>query len=392
MSTSNNIGPEVIECSEKFQHKHEWPPGREWKLKHDGQKTYSVKICATDFIGKGGFGEVFKGHRTYLRDGKRVDCRPECFAIKVLKYKGKDAEESSRTSNNNHSKRTHSNSVIKASNNRIARECEVHVRLNGENAVVRPILVLPYADNINRKEAILCMEYCPGGDLGKYLEKNKLEFTDALAKIVTIQVVSGLKALKNIGYFHRDVKASNIFVTSNGKNDQFNCKLGDLGFVAKIDQDNNEECGTRTAMAPEMDGRNPYDEQVDIWSLGIMLFTLKLGQNPFGLEGNTNTVERRHLSSQPLKFPSNVRGAWKDLIQKMLCVNPSRRIRLEKIDQLPFFKQEHQYDSAFGSDTSRQTNTTTTTGGYPKIRAPLAPERGFTPYQSQFNQPSHVYR
>ena len=245
----------------------------------------------------------------------------------------------------------------------------------------------------NPRVAILGMEYCPGGDLGNYLKKNELKFTDAIAKRVTIQVVSGLKALKNIGYFHRDVKASNIFVTSNGKNDQFDCKLGDLGFVAKIDQNNNEECGTRTAMAPEMDGRNPYDEQVDIWSLGIMLFTLKLGQNPFGLEGNTNTVERRHLSSQTLKFPPNVSGAWKDLIQKMLCVNPSKRIRLEKIDQLPFFKQEHQNDSAFGSDTSRQTNTTTTTGGYPKIRAPLGPlERGFSSYQSQFNQPSHVYR
>ena len=108
MSTSKTkSGPAVLKCSENLEHLFEWPPGKLWKERKDGNdKPFFDKISAIEKIGEGGFGEVFKGHRTYWREhteNSRINCDiSKCLAIKVLKYKS--AEASSKTSRNANSK------------------------------------------------------------------------------------------------------------------------------------------------------------------------------------------------------------------------------------------------------------------------------------------------
>ena len=355
-----------------LSHQQEWPPGDEWWLKTTPKgRKFGEKICAVQFIGEGGFGKVYRGHRKgFFSESPKCFANENDFAIKIVQYPSSD--ENSYVSSNQNSKRSRSNLTENA--NRVRRECNVHKLLYGEDAIVKPIQVLIWPFD-KPTEALICMEYCPEGDLEKYLKEPGHEFTDLLAKRVTIQVVSGLKALKRINYFHRDVKASNIFVVGKGNDIKF--KLGDFGLVAKIlpldsKKPNRDRVGTPTSMAPEIDGKTPYDQQVDIWSLGILLYTKKLQRHPFNFSPKSSTRERIEAQNVPLTFPPNVNDAWKNLVTQMLCVNPSQRINLDSIGSHKFLsphQDTHQNDSAYNTHSyiSERTNYTGTTGGYPAL-------------------------
>ena len=116
-------------------------------------------------------------------------------------------------------------------------------------------------------------------------------------------IVEGLKALDGIGYFHRDIKANNVFVDSSK-----NFKLGDFGLVASKDEINVTPCGIPTAMAPEMDGIRPYGNKVDVWSLGILFYKLLYGlaSHPFDPKNDKSNSEivKNIRSSSPFDFQS----------------------------------------------------------------------------------------
>ena len=220
--------------------------------------------------------------------------------MKILEYPEKEPSAGGKdtsSASSNHSKQTKS----KQAKSRIKREFDVHLNLRDNDAIVKPMATYKWPE-IKPKVAILVMEYCPHKDLESYLRKNEIVFNDSLARTVTLQVVSGLKALKIAGYFHRDIKANNIFVTG-GEGKNVNYKLGDLGLVAKIDDENRDICGTPSAMAPEMNGKHCYNMQVDMWSLGILLYTKKFNEQPFIFNQNDRHRDRieaqRKQSLQP---------------------------------------------------------------------------------------------
>ena len=84
------------------------------------------------------------------------------------------------------------------------------------------------------------------------------------------------------GYVHRDIKLENVLMASKKK-----CivKLADFGFAAKlpkgIDRPLKTVLGTKWYMAPEMLSRQPYDEKVDIWSLGIVAYMMLMNEPPY---------------------------------------------------------------------------------------------------------------
>ena len=93
-------------------------------------------------------------------------------------------------------------------------------------------------------------------------------------------MLEGLNYMHKLGIIHRDIKLANVVKNSQDADD-LSIKLVDLGFAIfkKINNDENDFCGSPTYMSPEICLHRPYNEKVDIWALGIVLFKLLNGDN-----------------------------------------------------------------------------------------------------------------
>jgi serine/threonine protein kinase len=93
-------------------------------------------------------------------------------------------------------------------------------------------------------------------------------------------------------------------------------------------------CGTLDYLPPEMVEGREHDEQVDVWSLGVLLFEFLVGNPPFEAEGHNATYRR--ISRVDLRFPAGVPVDAQDLIRKLLRKDPRERMSLPLIPKHPW--------------------------------------------------------
>ncbi len=174
-------------------------------------------------------------------------------------------------------------------------------------------------------------EYCSGGDLFDYIQKQK-SFSERKAGIIFKQLISAVNHLHKKKIVHRDLKPENIvFIKTNKKDDIF-IKIIDFGTSISIKQGNlTQELGTIYYIAPEV-FKNNYNEKADIWSCGIILYTMLCGHPPF-MGNNEEAIKNKILHSK-LVFPKNdfkhiSENAIK-FIKKLLEYNPDRRLSAEE--------------------------------------------------------------
>ncbi len=123
-------------------------------------------------------------------------------------------------------------------------------------------------------------------------------------------------------------------------------KLADFGLstIVRPDALLNTNCGTLTYVAPEIIQGSGYGMEIDIWSLGIIVYILLCGYPPFH-EGDENREVQRSLKGH-FEFYSpewdTISQEAKDLIKKMIVVEPSRRITAKQALEHPWFAKEHQ--------------------------------------------------
>ena len=131
----------------------------------------------------------------------------------------------------------------------------------------------------SQKHFLLVMEYCGrGGDLLQLVKKNK-KLDEQRAKTIFKQVVHGVAHCHCRSVLHRDIKLDNILMDLTG-----NIKICDFGVsrLIKKDQIIQEQCGTPAYLAPEIIADKGYKGfNVDIWSLGVLLYTMLQGTVPF---------------------------------------------------------------------------------------------------------------
>ena len=93
-------------------------------------------------------------------------------------------------------------------------------------------------------------------------------------------ILLALKYLQSNRVIHRDLKLGNLFL-----NDKMEIKLGDFGLATKLDFEGERKrtiCGTPNYIAPEIiDGKNGHSYEVDVWSLGVIMYALLVGKPPF---------------------------------------------------------------------------------------------------------------
>lgn len=148
----------------------------------------------------------------------------------------------------------------------------------------------------------------------------------------TVQIITGLKYLHAHRIIHRDLKLGNLFL-----NDKMEVRLGDFGLAAKLDFDGEKKrtiCGTPNYIAPEvLEGKAGHSYEVDIWSLGVIMYTLIIGKPPFETSDVKATYKRIRMNAY--SFPEHVviSDAAKDIISKILNGDPTQRPTLDGILQ-----------------------------------------------------------
>jgi polo-like kinase 1 len=119
-------------------------------------------------------------------------------------------------------------------------------------------------------------------------------------------------------------------------------KLGDFGLASKLDFDGEKKrtiCGTPNYIAPEvLEGKSGHSYEVDVWSLGVIIYTLIIGKPPFETSDVKTTYKRIKMNAY--SFPDHVpiSDAAKDLISKILIGDPSSRPTLDEILNHDFFR------------------------------------------------------
>lgn len=133
------------------------------------------------------------------------------------------------------------------------------------------------------------------------------------------------------------MKLGNLFLT-----DKMELKVGDFGLATKLEFEGDKKrtiCGTPNYIAPEIiDGKTGHSYEVDIWSLGVILYTLLIGKPPFETSDVKTTYKRIKMNAY--NFPDNITISTqaKKLISKILNLDPSKRPTLDQILEDPFFR------------------------------------------------------
>jgi len=170
-------------------------------------------------------------------------------------------------------------------------------------------------------------EYCSGGDLFDYIQKQKF-FSERKAAIIFKQLISAVNHLHKKKIVHRDLKPENIvFIKTNKKDDIF-IKIIDFGTSISIKHGHlTQELGTIYYIAPEV-FKNKYNEKADIWACGIILYTMLCGHPPF--MGNKEDTIKNKILNGKLTFPEkefkNVSNDVIMYIKQLLEYDPEKRL------------------------------------------------------------------
>lgn len=197
----------------------------------------------------------------------------------------------------------------------------------------------------NKNDLYLILEYIEGGELFDYLiKRGRLQEFEAINYFK--QIIHGISYLHQFNICHRDLKPENLLLDTNK-----NIKIADFGMAALEVREKLLEtsCGSPHYASPEIvAGKNYHGAPSDIWSCGIILFALLTGHLPFDDEN----IRKLLLKVQSGKFIMPTELSWeaKDLITKMLKVNPNDRISIDLILQHPLLTKYPEPLSAGSSE------------------------------------------
>ena len=211
------------------------------------------------------------------------------------------------------------------------REIEVMYKIHHPNVVK---LFGHFEDN---NYCYFIMEYIEKGNIYNLIPhdgKKKLN-TKIVASLIkdVISAVYYLHHMKPI-IIHRDIKPENVLLGEG-----LVSKLTDFGWSNYMQEDEKRKtvCGTPIYLAPEIIKEEGHDEKVDIWCIGVLLFELITGNVPF--QGNDLESLKENILHLRIAWPKDINTDAKNLIKKILKLDPGSRISLEEMLQHPFISK-----------------------------------------------------
>ena len=186
---------------------------------------------------------------------------------------------------------------------------------------------------------IIILNYIEGNTFGEYLKENNFNLKEPKAANIILQIANGIKYLHKFGIVHRDLKPDNIMIMQN--DNKINVKIMDFGLSKIVSKEEKlvEGFGTLLFAAPELIQNMPYNIEIDVWSLGVILFYMFTGYYPF--KGKEEFEIEEKIINEPVEFKD---GEWeiisdkvKDLIRKCLEKYPEDRITIDDFINHPWF-------------------------------------------------------
>ena len=270
-------------------------------------KGLEREACKADFealedknIGKGGFGCVWKVRH---KETKKV------YAIKVINKESIIKQK-----------------LIEQTN----REIQIMYKLYHPHIIK---LSNHFEDD---EDFCLIMQYASKGQLYSQIKRLKRLDQKQAAQYMR-EIISAVKYLhtRNPPIIHRDIKPENVLLDNDGR-----CKLADFGW-SNFEESNKQRetyCGTPEYLAPEMINKSGHDERVDIWSLGVLLFEMLTGKTPFNFKGDRNQLYNS-IKNLRIVWTDDFPPLAKDLISKILKLNPDDRLTIDQIISHQWFKE-----------------------------------------------------
>ena len=249
-----------------------------------------------EHIGEGSFGKVYKARRK--NTGFTV-------AMKFITKHGKSEKD------------------IK----NLRQEIGILRKLNHEN------IILMFDAFETDREFCVVTEYAQG-ELFDILQDDQ-SLPESTVQQIAKQLVKALHYLHSNRIIHRDMKPQNVLIGSNGR-----IKLCDFGFARAMSSNTivlTSIKGTPLYMSPELVKELPYDGASDLWSLGVILYELFVGQPPF----YTNSIYSliNHIVKDPVKYPADISREFKSFLHGLLQKNPAKRLTWPHLLDHPFVRE-----------------------------------------------------
>lgn len=165
------------------------------------------------------------------------------------------------------------------------------------------------------------------------LHKRRKAITEPEARYFMKQCIIACQYLSKTKVIHRDLKLGNLFL-----DDQMEIKVGDFGLATKVDYTGERKktlCGTPNYIAPEVLSKKGHSYEVDIWSLGCIMYTLLVGKPPFETQSLKDTYTR--IKRNDYRIPSTVSSSARNLITKLLKNDPQQRPHIDSLLDDVFF-------------------------------------------------------
>ncbi|EDL18624.1 MAP/microtubule affinity-regulating kinase 3, isoform CRA_b [Mus musculus] len=189
------------------------------------------------------------------------------------------------------------------------------------------------------KTLYLIMEYASGGEVFDYLVAHgRMKEKEARAKFR--QIVSAVQYCHQKRIVHRDLKAENLLLDAD-----MNIKIADFGFSNEFTVGSKLDtfCGSPPYAAPELFQGKKYDgPEVDVWSLGVILYTLVSGSLPF--DGQNLKELRERVLRGKYRIPFYMSTDCENLLKRFLVLNPVKRGTLEQIMKDRWINAGHEED------------------------------------------------
>ncbi|BBN17969.1 fused [Marchantia polymorpha subsp. ruderalis] len=257
-----------------------------------GVENYHV----VELVGEGSFGKVYKGRRKYT--GQTV-------AMKFILKHGKSDKDIEN----------------------LRQEIEILRQLKHEN-------IIEMLDAFESPQEFCVVTEFAQGELFEILEDDKC-LPEAQVQAIAKQLVRALHYLHSHRIIHRDMKPQNILIGAGGI-----VKLCDFGFARAMSCNTmvlRSIKGTPLYMAPELVREQPYNHTADLWSLGVILYELYVGQPPF----YTNSVYTliRHIVKDPVKYPDTISTNFRSFLKGLLNKVSQNRLTWPGLLDHPFVRE-----------------------------------------------------
>ena len=283
------------------------------KFQVKSKEITKPNLSLTDFeydiekpIGKGGFCTVYK---TTFKETKKV------YALKVIDKSILNNEEQIKNIEN---------------------------EINIMNELDSPNLLRLITNFEDENRIYIILPLCPNGQLYDIIHKPIRKVKESIIKKYLYQSIQAINYLHKKKIIHRDIKPENILIDNDD-----NALLSDYGIAThcKEGETRNTYCGTDEYLAPEVIRGENYDEKIDIWAIGILIYECvsPSGKTPFNkldfLERTKDNKEYLIKTEKELKinYDKDFNPLAKNLVEKILKINPKERLPIDDILKHVFF-------------------------------------------------------